>query len=86
VSSSVSSELYTGIAGIFAHLLTLFIIMTVFFTLLLNLLFLQCGQDLCKQLHQQIDVVDEERYDMSVKVAKSDKEVFDYLLSFLYPF
>ncbi|XP_056099777.1 troponin I type 2b (skeletal, fast), tandem duplicate 2 [Rhinichthys klamathensis goyatoka] len=34
-------------------------------------------QDLCKQLHLQIDVVDEARYDMSVKVAKSDKEIED---------
>ncbi|KAL1271214.1 hypothetical protein QQF64_030230 [Cirrhinus molitorella] len=34
-------------------------------------------QDLCKELHQKIDVVDEERYDLSVKVAKSDKEIED---------
>ncbi|XP_067256759.1 troponin I, fast skeletal muscle-like [Chanodichthys erythropterus] len=34
-------------------------------------------QDLCKKLHQQIDVTDEERYDMSVKVEKSDKEIED---------
>ncbi|XP_052000287.1 troponin I, fast skeletal muscle-like isoform X1 [Xyrauchen texanus] len=34
-------------------------------------------QDFCKQLHQKIDVVDEERYDMAAKVAKSDKEVED---------
>lgn len=32
-------------------------------------------QDLCKKLHQQIDKVDEERYDMEAKVAKADKEV-----------
>ncbi|XP_051579941.1 troponin I, fast skeletal muscle-like [Myxocyprinus asiaticus] len=34
-------------------------------------------QDLCKKLHQQIDTVDEQRYDMESKVAKSDKEIED---------
>ncbi|XP_052000313.1 troponin I type 2b (skeletal, fast), tandem duplicate 1 [Xyrauchen texanus] len=34
-------------------------------------------QDLCKKLHQQIDIVDEQRYDMESKLAKSDKEVED---------
>nr|AAQ13340.1 fast muscle troponin I [Danio rerio] len=34
-------------------------------------------QDLCKKLHQQIDKVDEERYDMEAKVAKADKEIED---------
>lgn len=32
-------------------------------------------QDLCKDLHQKIDSVDEARYDMEVKVAKNEKEV-----------
>nr|XP_015194437.1 PREDICTED: troponin I, slow skeletal muscle-like [Lepisosteus oculatus] len=32
-------------------------------------------QDLCKQLHQKIDGIDEERYDIEVKVAKNDKEI-----------
>ncbi|KAG9272410.1 troponin I, slow skeletal muscle-like [Astyanax mexicanus] len=32
-------------------------------------------QDLCKDLHHKIDVVDEERYDIGVKVAKNDKEI-----------
>lgn len=32
-------------------------------------------QDLCKDLHHKIDVIDEERYDIGVKVAKNDKEV-----------
>lgn len=32
-------------------------------------------QDLCKDLHQKIDAVDEARYDMEVKVAKNEKEV-----------
>ncbi|XP_016141092.1 troponin I, fast skeletal muscle-like [Sinocyclocheilus grahami] len=32
---------------------------------------------LCKKLHQQIDQVDEERYDLEAKVAKSDKEIED---------
>ncbi|KAG7329419.1 hypothetical protein KOW79_007593 [Hemibagrus wyckioides] len=31
-------------------------------------------QDLCKDLHHKIDVIDEERYDIGVKVAKNDKE------------
>ncbi|TRY56152.1 hypothetical protein DNTS_015270 [Danionella cerebrum] len=34
-------------------------------------------QALCKDLHQKIDVVDEERYDVSLKVAKNDKEIID---------
>ncbi|XP_014032054.1 troponin I, fast skeletal muscle-like [Salmo salar] len=34
-------------------------------------------QDLCKKLHQQIDTVDEQRYDTQSKVAKSDKEIED---------
>ncbi|XP_052369935.1 troponin I, fast skeletal muscle-like isoform X2 [Oncorhynchus keta] len=33
--------------------------------------------DLCKKLHQKIERVDEERYDMSTKVTKSEKEVED---------
>lgn len=32
-------------------------------------------QELCKQLHAKIDVVDEERYDMEQKVLKSTKDV-----------
>uniref|UniRef100_A0A672SG82 Troponin I4b, tandem duplicate 2 n=1 Tax=Sinocyclocheilus grahami TaxID=75366 RepID=A0A672SG82_SINGR len=32
-------------------------------------------QTLCRELHQKIDVVDEERYDISVKVAKNEKEI-----------
>jgi len=34
-----------------------------------------CLQNLCKDLHQKIDVVDEERYDIESKVGKHDKEV-----------
>ncbi|XP_034049103.1 troponin I, fast skeletal muscle-like isoform X2 [Thalassophryne amazonica] len=34
-------------------------------------------QDLCRNLHKQIDFVDEERYDMELKVAKSRKEIDD---------
>ncbi|XP_028815185.1 troponin I, fast skeletal muscle-like [Denticeps clupeoides] len=34
-------------------------------------------QALCKKLHQTIDTVDEERYDMEAKVAKADKEIED---------
>ncbi|KAM6942547.1 troponin I, fast skeletal muscle-like [Xenentodon cancila] len=32
-------------------------------------------QELCRQLHKQIDLVDEERYDMQMKVIKSNKEI-----------
>ncbi|XP_031695225.1 troponin I, fast skeletal muscle-like [Anarrhichthys ocellatus] len=32
-------------------------------------------QDFCRKLHKQIDLVDEERYDMEVKVTKTNKEV-----------
>ncbi|XP_036390795.1 troponin I, fast skeletal muscle-like [Megalops cyprinoides] len=38
---------------------------------------LQELQELCKKLHQRIDVVDEERYDMESKVTKTDKEIED---------
>ncbi|TSK45840.1 Troponin I, fast skeletal muscle [Bagarius yarrelli] len=34
-------------------------------------------QDLCKKLHQNIDKIDEERYDMEAKVAKTNKEIED---------
>uniref|UniRef100_UPI003AAD1225 troponin I, slow skeletal muscle-like isoform X1 n=2 Tax=Centroberyx gerrardi TaxID=166262 RepID=UPI003AAD1225 len=32
-------------------------------------------QALCRDLHHKIDVVDEERYDIEVKVVKNDKEI-----------
>ncbi|XP_030587176.1 troponin I, slow skeletal muscle-like isoform X2 [Archocentrus centrarchus] len=38
---------------------------------------LQELQNLCKKLHQKIDVVDEERYDIALKVTKNDKEIQD---------
>nr|XP_004563799.2 troponin I, slow skeletal muscle isoform X2 [Maylandia zebra]XP_024658893.1 troponin I, slow skeletal muscle isoform X2 [Maylandia zebra] len=38
---------------------------------------LQELQNFCKQLHQKIDVVDEERYDIALKVTKNDKEIQD---------
>uniref|UniRef100_A0A8C2L028 Troponin I, fast skeletal muscle-like n=1 Tax=Cyprinus carpio TaxID=7962 RepID=A0A8C2L028_CYPCA len=38
---------------------------------------LQELQNLCKELHQKIDVADEERYDLSVKVTKGEKEIED---------
>ncbi|NP_991138.2 troponin I type 2a (skeletal, fast), tandem duplicate 3 isoform X1 [Danio rerio] len=34
-------------------------------------------QELCKKLHQQIDKVDEERYDLESKVGKAAKEIED---------
>ncbi|XP_039882035.1 troponin I, slow skeletal muscle-like [Simochromis diagramma] len=38
---------------------------------------LQDLQNFCKQLHQKIDVIDEERYDIALKVTKNDKEIQD---------
>ncbi|XP_023257214.1 troponin I, slow skeletal muscle-like isoform X2 [Seriola lalandi dorsalis] len=38
---------------------------------------LQDLQNLCKELHQKIDVVDEERYDVASKVTKNDREIQD---------
>ncbi|KAM4573355.1 troponin I, slow skeletal muscle-like [Odontesthes bonariensis] len=32
-------------------------------------------QTLCKELHQKIDVADEERYDLELKAAKNSKEI-----------
>ncbi|XP_047658556.1 troponin I, slow skeletal muscle-like isoform X2 [Tachysurus fulvidraco] len=32
-------------------------------------------QDLCRDLHHKIDVIDEERYDIEVKVSKNEKEI-----------
>ncbi|XP_022604077.1 troponin I, fast skeletal muscle-like isoform X2 [Seriola dumerili] len=37
-------------------------------------------QELCRKLHKQIDLVDEERYDMELKVTKSNKEINDLKL------
>ncbi|XP_071344846.1 troponin I, fast skeletal muscle-like [Trachinotus anak] len=37
-------------------------------------------QELCRTLHKQIDLVDEERYDMEIKMKKSDKEIDDLKL------
>ncbi|XP_059401848.1 troponin I, cardiac muscle-like [Carassius carassius] len=34
-------------------------------------------QNLCKELHQKIDAVDEERYDVESKVGKNEKEIAD---------
>ncbi|XP_073328252.1 troponin I, slow skeletal muscle-like [Pagrus major] len=38
---------------------------------------LQDLQNLCKELHQKIDVVDEERYDINAKVVKNEREIQD---------
>ncbi|XP_053498236.1 troponin I, fast skeletal muscle [Ictalurus furcatus] len=37
----------------------------------------QALQELCKELHHKIDVIDEERYDLANKVDKSSKEIED---------
>ena len=37
--------------------------------------FLWLQQELCRKLHKEIDLVDDERYDMEIKVNKSNKEV-----------
>uniref|UniRef100_A0A665WSF0 Troponin I type 2b (skeletal, fast), tandem duplicate 1 n=1 Tax=Echeneis naucrates TaxID=173247 RepID=A0A665WSF0_ECHNA len=49
-------------------------------SLILHLPFFSCvcqPQELCRKLHKQIDLVDEERYDMEIKVTKSNKEIDD---------
>nr|ACQ58619.1 Troponin I, fast skeletal muscle [Anoplopoma fimbria] len=33
--------------------------------------------ELCREIHHKIDVIDEERYDLDMKVNKSDKEIDD---------
>ncbi|KAM7002201.1 troponin I, slow skeletal muscle-like [Tautogolabrus adspersus] len=33
--------------------------------------------DLCKDLHHKIDVVDDERYDIGLKVSKNDFEIYN---------
>ncbi|TRY56140.1 hypothetical protein DNTS_015262 [Danionella cerebrum] len=43
--------------------------------LALSGLSLQDLKDLCKDLHQKIDVIDEERYDVNLKVSKNDAEI-----------
>jgi len=34
-------------------------------------------QELCKEIHHKIDGIDEERYNMEMKVGKADKEIND---------
>uniref|UniRef100_A0A3P8NBM8 Troponin I, fast skeletal muscle n=1 Tax=Astatotilapia calliptera TaxID=8154 RepID=A0A3P8NBM8_ASTCA len=34
-------------------------------------------QDLCKEIHRKIDGIDEERYDLEMKVNKANKEIDD---------
>ncbi|XP_061578190.1 troponin I, fast skeletal muscle-like [Cololabis saira] len=34
-------------------------------------------QDLCKEIHHKIDVTDEERYDLEMKINKANKEIDD---------
>ncbi|XP_034443880.1 troponin I, fast skeletal muscle-like [Hippoglossus hippoglossus] len=34
-------------------------------------------QELCREIHHKIDVIDEDRYNLEVKVNKSDKEIDD---------
>lgn len=41
----------------------------------LSFLLMDFLQDLCKGLHHKIDLVDEERYDIGLKVSKNDMEV-----------
>ncbi|XP_074522088.1 troponin I, fast skeletal muscle-like isoform X2 [Halichoeres trimaculatus] len=37
-------------------------------------------QELCRKIHKQIDLVDDERYDMEIKMKKSSKEIDDLRL------
>ncbi|XP_047452937.1 troponin I, fast skeletal muscle-like [Mugil cephalus] len=34
-------------------------------------------QELCREIHHKIDVIDEERYDLEMKVIKTNKEIDD---------
>ncbi|KAM6937624.1 troponin I, fast skeletal muscle-like [Xenentodon cancila] len=34
-------------------------------------------QDVCREIHHKIDVTDEERYDLEMKVSKANKEIDD---------
>merc|ERR1719357_1585104 len=34
-------------------------------------------QELCKEIHRQVDKIDEERYDLQTKVFKTNKEIDD---------
>ncbi|XP_068580300.1 troponin I, slow skeletal muscle-like [Cebidichthys violaceus] len=43
----------------------------------LSSLSMQELQNMCKELHQKIDVVDEERYDIDSKVTKNSREIQD---------
>ncbi|XP_031734400.1 uncharacterized protein LOC116400621 isoform X1 [Anarrhichthys ocellatus] len=36
-----------------------------------------CVQELCREFHHKIDVMDEERYDLDMKVNKANKEIDD---------
>ncbi|KAI1883476.1 hypothetical protein AGOR_G00231840 [Albula goreensis] len=38
---------------------------------------LQELQDLCKEMHRKIDIIDEERYDIEAKVGKNEKEIHE---------
>lgn len=38
------------------------------------------SQELCKDLHWKIDTVDDERYDIEVKVAKNEKELLVFVM------
>uniref|UniRef100_A0A665T770 Troponin I, fast skeletal muscle n=1 Tax=Echeneis naucrates TaxID=173247 RepID=A0A665T770_ECHNA len=34
-------------------------------------------QELCREIHRKVDTIDEERYDLEMKVSKSNKEIDD---------
>lgn len=57
-----------------------FVFCQISFDNVLSYMMMLCLQNLCKDLHQKIDVVDEERYDIQSKVGKHDKEVLFFLL------
>lgn len=38
------------------------------------------SQELCKDLHWEIDTVDDERYDIEVKLAKNEKEALVFVM------
>lgn len=54
------------------------------FLLFLSFPFYYKNQELCRKIHKQIDLLDEERYDMENKVNKSDKEVGSFLTNVIF--
>ena len=73
LSSRVHAQEHAGAAGVFANEINGINIFWI--TLPLWHFAVVCVQELCREIHHKIDVIDEERYNLEMKVNKSDKEV-----------